>query len=87
MSKIKIDVKRVHIKKGVCRDSRKCPIANALVAQGMIEPSVSCIGIYFKLASGTIVRSKPTKKMRKFIERFDNEGSGAVKPTSFTLLY
>lgn len=83
--KIKISVKRKHIKQGGgCVDN--CPIALAIKDAGFEYPFVNANRIAFKSKDGTKYVIRPVSLVaREFINQFDC-GFTRVKPHTFTFV-
>lgn len=80
-----VQVKQKHINKGQQCSTCDCPIAlaikEALDVNEDERVSVDDDEVLIFAANGELVRAyKPTKKMARFIERFDDKGKKAVKP-------
>ncbi len=85
MSRMKIVVKKKHIKNGVCSDPTECPIALAMTDAGARNTSVSSSRVSFISFNGKAVNTEFTQKIKKFISLFDRNQT--VKPDTFTLTY
>jgi len=85
-----VQVKQKHINKGQQCSPCDCPIAlaikEALDVSDDERVSVDGDEVLIFAASDELVRAyRPTKKMVRFIERFDDKGKKAVKPGIFKL--
>jgi hypothetical protein len=80
--RIKIQVKQKHINNANRGKSNSCPIALALKDVFVGQVSVSQYFVFLNEYS-----AQPTQRMVKFIDKFDEFGKKAVKPTTFTLTY
>jgi hypothetical protein len=85
-----VQVKQKHINKGQQASPCDCPIAlaikEALDVSEDERVSVDDDEVLIFAVNDELVRAyRPTKKMVRFIERFDDKGKNAVKPTTFRL--
>ena len=82
MSRLKITVRRKHIRKGDPQDDGSCPIALALIDKGYCSPSVGSETTFYTDGDKRYTSNLP-RSARRFVSSFD--AGRKVKPFSFFL--
>jgi len=72
MKRVTINVTADHIRRGVCGDMGKCPIALACVDAGLEYPAVDADRIDYEVAPGLRGHSTPPVAICHFVENFDD---------------